>query len=354
MNVAKAEKIKMIGPWSNPKVFLKVNQQPKGEKMKIEERIKQFAPNEEIEVINFSTMSKQCTWKCLKCGNGFEAIPNTIFHRHSKTICQRCNPPLREKEKNNRKQIVKEANKNKDIKLLDIYVQRHLRIKFQCLKCGQIDDFRWGDRKKIECTYCSGKRYNCNKESYQFLLNEKYDDKFKVLEFKSMTDKVLLKCQCGFCFTVLPISTLRARGIKCPKCKKSRSKGESFIESYLLKNKIFFESEKHFKWMADKTRYDFYIPDYNLIIEFHGQQHYEYTSYFYKNIEDWENAKQRDEQKKKLTLEHNINYLIIPYNFQNNLKEILNNLFGSTTISKESRAKLLEIQDFLNKEEDIV
>lgn len=323
--------------------------------MNIKEKIKEFAPDEKIEISNFSTMSQRCTWKCLKCGNQFEAIPNTIFHRHSKTICQICNPPLRQREKDNREQIIKEANKNKNIKLLDIYVQRHLRVKFQCLKCGQIDDFRWGDRKKIECTYCSSKRYNCNQESYQFLLNEKYDNKFQVIKFKSMTDKVLLKCKCGFCFTVLPISTLRARGIKCPKCQKSRSKGEIFIETYLTKNKIFFETEKHFDWMLDRTRYDFFIPEYKLIIEFHGLQHYEYTSYFYKNQSEWKKAQQRDKIKEKLALEHNLNYLIIPYNFQNRLKEILNNLFGSTTISQESRAKLLEIQDFLdNKEEDIV
>lgn len=86
-----------------------------------------------------------------------------------------------------------------------------------------------------------------------------------------MNDKVLLKCQCGFCFTVLPVSTLRARGIKCPKCERGRSKAEIYIEDYLIKHQIFFEKEKHFNWMEYKTRYDFYIPENNLIIEFHGE-----------------------------------------------------------------------------------
>ena len=169
-----------------------------------------------------------------------------------------------------------------------------------------------------------------------------------------MSEKALLKCKCGFSFTVLPISTLRARGIKCPKCEKSRSKAENYIENYLLKNKIFFEREKHFDWMEGRTRYDFFIPDLGLIIEFHGQQHYEYTTHFYNSIEEWQAAKSRDNKKLELALSNGLNYLIIPYNFQNRLKEILDNLFGSTTISKESRAKLLETQDFLNKEEDIV
>lgn len=322
--------------------------------MKIEDKIKLFAPDEKIEVSNFTTMSKKCHWKCLNCGNEFEAIPDTIFHRHSKSICLKCNPPLRQKEKQNREEIYNMAQKNKSIKLIDIYVNQKLRVKFQCLDCGQINDFRWLDRKNLDCNYCKGTRHNCNKQSYQYLLNKKYDDRFIVENFTSMNDKVLLKCRCGFCFTILPISTLRARGIKCPKCERNRSKAEIYIEDYLVKHQIFFEREKHFNWMEYKTRYDFYIPESNLIIEFHGEQHYSFTSYFYSSQEEWELAKRRDEVKEKLAIENNINYLVIPYNFQNNLKEILDNLFGSTTISQESRAKRLEIQNFLNKEEDIV
>ena len=322
--------------------------------MKIEEKIKNFSPNESIQVSNFIKMSESCHWKCLTCGQEFEAIPNTIFHRRSKTICHFCNPPLRAKEIENRETIKRMAEDNKRIKLLDIYVDEKIRVKFQCLDCGQINDFRWVDRKNLNCNVCSGNRHNCNQEGFQYLLNEKYDDRFKVIKFSTMSEKALLKCKCGFSFTVLPISTLRARGIKCPKCEKSRSKAENYIENYLLKNKIFFEREKHFDWMEGRTRYDFFIPDLGLIIEFHGQQHYEYTTHFYNSIEEWQAAKSRDNKKLELALSNGLNYLIIPYNFQNRLKEILDNLFGSTTISKESRAKLLETQDFLNKEEDIV
>lgn len=326
----------------------------KEKKMKIEEKIKAFAPNDNVEISNFATLNRKCHWKCLKCGIEFEAIPNTILKRHSHTVCQNCNPPLRNKEKKNREDIQKAFQKNSKVKLLNIYTDRYLRVQFQCLECGQIDDFRWNDRKKVECTYCSSSHRNCNQQSFQFLLNQKYDNRFQVLKFNSMTKKALLKCQCGFAFTALPQSSLRSRGIKCPQCQKTRSKAELYIEKYLINNKIFFESEKHFDWMEPHTRYDFYIPELHLIIEFHGEQHYSFIPYFYNNKEDWEAARLRDVQKQEKALENNLNYLIISYNFQNRLKEILDNLFSSTTISEESRAKLLETQNFLNREEDIV
>lgn len=101
----KQKKIKLAGLWSNPTAYLKVNQQPRREKMKIEEKIKLFSPDEKIEVSNFTTMSRKCHWKCLKCNNEFDAIPNTIFDRHSKAICLKCNPPLRQREKRNRQDI---------------------------------------------------------------------------------------------------------------------------------------------------------------------------------------------------------------------------------------------------------
>jgi len=42
---------------------------------------------------------------------------------------------------------------------------------------------------------------------------------------------------------------------------------------------------------------DFYIPNINLAIEVHGQQHYEYNSFFHKSKADFLKSKARDEDK---------------------------------------------------------
>ena len=42
---------------------------------------------------------------------------------------------------------------------------------------------------------------------------------------------------------------------------------------------------------------DFYVPQIMLAVEVHGQQHYEYTPFFHKNMADFALAKAKDEDK---------------------------------------------------------
>lgn len=42
---------------------------------------------------------------------------------------------------------------------------------------------------------------------------------------------------------------------------------------------------------------DFYIPNLNLAVEVHGQQHYEYSPFFHKSKADFLKSKARDEDK---------------------------------------------------------
>jgi len=74
---------------------------------------------------------------------------------------------------------------------------------------------------------------------------------------------------------------------------------------------------------------DFFIPDYMLIIEVHGRQHYEYTSFFYKNKMDFVKAKQRDRDKIEWCEMNNFKIVILPYNE----KDIWKDLILKTTTS---------------------
>jgi len=60
----------------------------------------------------------------------------------------------------------------------------------------------------------------------------------------------------------------------CPKCK--RSKGEVLISKFLDDSKIKYEEQKVFASCRDKKElpFDFYLPDYQILIEFQGQQHF--------------------------------------------------------------------------------
>ena len=95
------------------------------------------------------------------------------------------------------------------------------------------------------------------------------------------------------------------------------SKGEDKIVDLLSKGNIKFVREKTFSDLKHgKFRYDFYIPNVHgrdCIIEFNGEQHYQYVGKFYKNQTEWRQAMGRDMRKISYCLAHNIVLYIIPY-----------------------------------------
>ena len=92
------------------------------------------------------------------------------------------------------------------------------------------------------------------------------------------------------------------------------SKGEQHIVELLSKNSTAFEREKIFKDCYNGLyRYDFYLPTLNIVIEYNGQQHYQFIKIFHKKKSDFTKAQERDRRKIQYCLAHNIKLYIIPY-----------------------------------------
>ena len=73
------------------------------------------------------------------------------------------------------------------------------------------------------------------------------------------------------------VSNLYFQSFGCPKCSDGFSYPEKFFLNILNKLSIKFKfqlNKSDFVW-CDKYRYDFYLPEYNCIIETNGVQHYE-------------------------------------------------------------------------------
>ena len=70
--------------------------------------------------------------------------------------------------------------------------------------------------------------------------------------------------------------------------------------------------------------FDFYLPDYNILIEFDGKQHYVIES-FGKDLDTFISIKIRDTIKNIYCDKNNLNLIRIPYWEINNIEEILNN-----------------------------
>lgn len=93
--------------------------------------------------------------------------------------------------------------------------------------------------------------------------------------------------------------------LKFPKKRKSRL--EIKLEKFLINNNINFVSQKTFDDLG-KSRFDFYLPEYNLILEPGGDQHFI-------EIEKWKGkgglakTKKRDKKKYEYCINNNITIL---------------------------------------------
>ena len=69
------------------------------------------------------------------------------------------------------------------------------------------------------------------------------------------------------------INKVVARGVPCNICSDSISRPEKITTSLLIQAGVLFETQKIFEW-APRKRFDFYLPQFNTIIEVNGSQHY--------------------------------------------------------------------------------
>lgn len=95
-----------------------------------------------------------------------------------------------------------------------------------------------------------------------------------VSEYKGSESKVeLLHKDCNKKFKVRYTDIIQHHS-GCPYCGKSR--GEDYIESYLLEKGIKYIEQNKFSDLVNifQLSYDFYLPEYNILIEYQGEQHF--------------------------------------------------------------------------------
>ena len=117
-------------------------------------------------------------------------------------------------------------------------------------------------------------------------------------------------CSKGHIYKQKPYSHLEGYG--CPICKESQ--GEKYIRNYLNKHSIRYIPQKKFHDLKDKSylSYDFYLPNYNILIEYQGIQHYESIDYFGGNNR-FKNQKYHDELKRKYAKDNGYKLLELKY-----------------------------------------
>lgn len=131
--------------------------------------------------------------------------------------------------------------------------------------------------QKRGCNDCRKLGLNNFIEKSNVIHNNKYDYKL-VKEYKNNKQKVDIICKDHGVFTQKIDLHLFGQG--CPVCRES--KGEKIIRNYLISNNIEYIRQKTFDDCKYKRKlpFDFYLPDYDMCIEYNGRQHYEEVGVF--------------------------------------------------------------------------
>ena len=132
---------------------------------------------------------------------------------------------------------------------------------------------------------------------------------------------ILHKCKIdGYKWMAIPYVILAGYG--CPQCNESS--GERQIRQWLNKYDIKYEYQKPFKNCRDilPLPFDFYLPNYNVCIEYQGIQHYKPVELF-GGQKTFELQQKHDDIKREYCVNNNIKLLEIPY--WSNVEEKLNN-----------------------------
>lgn len=213
----------------------------------------------------------------------------------------------------------------------------------KCLNCGTVYMKKGGyfldKRKKSICKICFPTQPNQLKENYE-LPNE-----YVYIEpYRGMNHKILIKhTKCGFIWRITPNNIKLGKG--CPKCNKKVSKGEQKIIKWLNENNIKYESQYSIIIENHHLLIDFYLPDYDLYIEYNGEQHYHPIKHF--GGENKLELQKRNDNLKRSLLKNKL--LEIPYTCFDKIEQILK---SSTTISQESTLQVdmaMEVEKLLNR-----
>ena len=206
--------------------------------------------------------------------------------------------------------------------------------KYHCNKCDNED---WIEESKIlnlfrGCNRCCKliqkvDETNCVATTHPHLIKY-FVNKEDGYKYSYGSNKILLfKCpNCGF-EKEMKIRTINEYGFGCSKCSDDVSYPNKFMFNLLEQLNINFKCEYSPNWIKPK-RYDFYLPDYNLIIEMDGGWHYRDNNISGKTINE---SQKNDNYKDNLAKEHNIEVIRIncDYKYDSRFKYIKNNIMHS-------------------------
>ena len=286
--------------------------------------------------VNYINNNEKVIIQCPKHGE-FKQSPKD----HKKGIgCIRCGF---EKTKNSLKLTLNEFitrsklrhNDKFDYSLVDLENNNtQAKVKIICPAHGIILQKAINHLKGFGCKKCDAQRIgNFSRKTHEQFIEKSisihgdYYDYSKTI-YTNSKNKVKIICKKHGEF--IQQAKLHLRGNGCHQC--SQSKGEKTISLWLNNNSIPFIHEKIFDDCVSPSgrpmKFDFYLVNQNMIIEFDGLQHYKPIDYFGGEVA-FEKLKLYDKIKNEYCSSNHIKLIRIPHYLLENIHQILTNELSS-------------------------
>jgi len=308
------------------------------EKMKLSQRrtnsefineMKKTQPTLEIlsEYVNSNTRIKV---RCIICGNEYTTIASNLLSGYS---CRSCYDKNRTRSHEEYVDIMKDKKPN--ILVLGKYVTNDTRIKVKCKVCGHVwNPLAGAVLNQHGCPICAG---------VKIMPTSMFKNKMKNInnnielfgDYLGCKEPMLCKCKkCGNEWYDTPDKMLNF-AFKCPICERIKSNMEAYIEDFLISNNIKYETQKKYLGLIGvggrQLSYDFYLPDFNILIEAQGKQH-EKPIKFFGGVKGHKIQKEHDKRKMDYARNHNIRLIEIWYYDIDDINNILDNLLLSRLV----------------------
>lgn len=318
----------------------------------------QYRKEERINKLKIMLESKNLVWvgrefvnaktdidvKCTICGNIMTKYPELI--RITKYPCDTCRPALVYKDKHKKAQDIfnkrfynSGLSNNFEIVKYPEFIREYATFRHK--PCGNLINTSIGNLERTTknmkgsstgCEYCSNTHTYTDEEIISYINKERPNYRF-VSSYMSASHHLMLKVVHKLCNTERDFQVnYFMRGEGCRFCTISGGAEDIIFE--LNRLNINYEAEKSFEDLKSDDlggtlRYDFYVEDNNLLIEYDGKQHNN-------SIEIWggEQALARrnklDEAKNKYAISNDYTLIRFPDSLRGSalrksLKNILNN-----------------------------
>lgn len=249
--------------------------------------------------------------------------------------CRQCRENA---EKHDIEEVRKEFEQRGYELISDVYESAKSYLEYKCKKHSdkgilriKYSNFASG----FGCKYCGSERTGTAKrndfEKVKLIFLEHNMTLLDNQEYKNAHQKLKYICNNHPEKGVQEMSCANAMNNYCPYC--ASSKGEKEVVKWLEDNGIEYQSQKKFDDLLGigngKLSYDFYVPFYNLLIEYQGRQHYTAVDAFAKHTTPQESfaiQQEHDERKRNYAKINGYELLEIPYTEFENIPNILSNI----------------------------